>query len=141
MDEEHQTQDSYATYIFNEWRNILILSEKVRTNFFYFFDVEKADKIEDFKASNDEKDDLYIYISKIVGTYSSLYPKVISRPDFGKFTDEYKAYERYYHSPWLLLEEVKSGNESTSEMYTRLSKMEAIIGKALEKLKLITFEG
>lgn len=133
MDDALQTSDSYATYIFNEWRDILLLSERVRTNFFYFID--KENELEEYTPSNEEKEELYAYVSKMVGLYSALYSKVMEREDFGKFRDEFKVFAKFHDSPWLLLQEGGS-----TQGFETLTNLERTIGKALEKLKLLTFE-
>jgi hypothetical protein len=133
VDDALQTSDSYATYIFNEWRDILLLSERVRTNFFYFID--KENELEEYAPSNEEKEELYAYVSKMVGLYSALYSKVTEREDFGKFRDEFEVFAKFHDSPWLLLQEGGS-----AQGFETLTKLERTIGKALEKLKLLTFE-
>lgn len=134
MGDDLQTQDSYATYIFNEWREILRLSERVRTNFFVFLDREEVGD-EDYSPANEEKEELYQYISKLVGLYSAAYPKIMGRGDFKDFQTEFEVFEEYYTQPWLLLK-----TEGNMDKFKTLSKMEQTVGKALEKLSLLTFE-
>lgn len=133
MPDDLQTQDSYARLIYNQWQDILYLSERVRTNYFFYLD--KLGDLDDFQPSNEEKNELYDYVSKLVGLYATLFSKIIAREDFKKFHEEYTEFEQYLDEPWKLLQLT---NEKGG--FKTINKMQKVIGKALEKLDLIAFE-
>jgi hypothetical protein len=71
-------------------------------------------------------------VSKLIGLYSELYSKVVSRSDLKVFAEQYKLFEKYHDRPELLLAEADM---------SQYAKMERLVGEALEKLKITTFEG
>lgn len=138
MGEEIQTADSYANFIFNEWRDVLVLSQRVKTYIFTAYDYSQDTgdiEYECYNLDSNEKDILYEYFSKLTSLYSALYPKVMARSDFGIFVKEYNEFKKYYEKPWTIQKTFVSPNG-----FEEINGLEAVVGKALEKLKILAFE-
>jgi len=109
--------EAYAYALLEKWGEIIELSEIFRQN-------TMAGRIDNEK--------MHEYISKLVGLWNELSPKISNREDLGAdFVRNFEKFEVYYQSPKLLL---------TPEHIGKVAELHKAVRMALEKTKVTQFE-
>ena len=117
MEEVMSCGKQYTFILLAKWSDIMELSEAFRTNLL---------------LNNSDHETTYAYISRLTQLWGELQPKIAGRHDIRELVDEFEKFSQYYYDPGQLSEPNKS---------EEIFKLHAILRKALEALKITTFEG